>query len=136
MESILGDINPRNRVSRSLGRQTHDSLMAFVGVRIGAPALCFRMKNTGVEIHAKYSRKRPSFGYLTTIYPDPGRPNLLGPRLLGPLVPEVDTESGSAGRFATTSSTVGIDLGSADFCVSGKGANTSSLSTGASGPTD
>lgn len=109
---------------------------AFVGVRISAPALCFRMKNTGVEIHVKYLRKRPSFGYLTTIYPEPGRPNLLGPRLLGPLVSEVGTGSGSEGRSATASSTVGIDPGSADVCVSGKGANTSSPSTGASRPTD
>jgi hypothetical protein len=80
--------------------------------------------------------KRPSFGYLTAIYPDPGRPNLLGSRPLGPLVPEVGTGSGSAGRSATASSTVGIDPGSADVYVSGKGANTSSPSIGASGPTD
>jgi hypothetical protein len=67
--------------------------MAFKGVRISAPALCFRLKYAGAEIHTKYSRKNPSFGYLTTTYPDRGRPSLLGPKLLGPLAPEVGARS-------------------------------------------
>jgi hypothetical protein len=54
---------------------------------------------------------------------------------LAPLVPTVGAGSGSIGRSAVASSSliVGIAPRLADVCVSGKGADTSSPSTGASG---
>jgi hypothetical protein len=108
----------------------------FAGVRISAPALRFRLKYAGAENHAKYSMKKLSFIYLATTYPGRGRPSILGPRLLMHLAPMVGAESGSTGRSAASSSAVGIDPVSADVCVLGRGADTSSLSTDTSGPMD
>lgn len=64
--------------------------------------------------------------------PRPGRPSLLGPKLLEPLVPTVGAEIWSTVPYTvtSTSSAAGTAPRSAYACVLGKGVDTSSPSTG------
>jgi hypothetical protein len=122
----LGDIDPRNWVSRS---PDHQNLARLHGGQDGHTHFPLQVEAYRSRNSCKILKEKTNFRYLTSIYPDQGRPSLLGPRLVGSLAPKVGTGSGSVGRSTATSSSsnMGIGLDSVDA---------SSPSTGTSRPTD